>query len=106
MTGGDAGRCLSGHHLCPPKGLALAAGADLLVALPFPDHGSTFFLSNMTKFFGGGSFRCWSSLGLAIIMFTWWRGTQHGEAAHHSDDRAGRFRQIQGHQLDLCGAGR
>lgn len=65
------------------KGWRWPLGLTLLVALPFLTMEGTFFLSNMTKFFDGGFVPVLVSLSLAIIMFTWWRGTQHAvEAAH------------------------
>ena len=53
----------------------------ILLALPFLGLESTFFLSNMTKFFHGGFVPVVLSITLATLMFSWWRGTQLAIAA-------------------------
>jgi KUP system potassium uptake protein len=45
-------------------------------ALPFVTLEATFFLSNMTKFFHGGFVPVFLAIGLAVLMFSWWRGVQ------------------------------
>jgi KUP system potassium uptake protein len=46
------------------------------LALPFLGLESTFFLSNMTKFFAGGFVPVALSVTIGLLMFSWWRGTQ------------------------------
>ena len=46
------------------------------VALPFVGLESTFFVSNMTKFFHGGFVPVGLAVAIAVLMFSWWRGTQ------------------------------
>ena len=53
------------------------------VALPFIGLESTFFLSNMTKFFDGGFVPVFLSISMSLLMFSWWRGTQLAMEAGH-----------------------
>lgn len=53
----------------------------ILIALPFLGLESTFFLSNMTKFFHGGFVPVVLSVTIGLLMFSWWRGTQLAMAA-------------------------
>lgn len=48
----------------------------LLIAFPFVGLETTFFLSNMTKFFHGGFVPVCLAVTLGILMYSWWRGTQ------------------------------
>ncbi|MGB3147960.1 MAG: potassium transporter Kup [Paracoccaceae bacterium] len=46
------------------------------VAVPFLALESTFFLSNMTKFFAGGFVPVVMAVTIAVMMASWWRGVQ------------------------------
>ena len=58
------------------KGWRWSLWVIIPVALPFVGLESTFFISNMTKFFHGGFVPVCLALTIAALMFSWWRGTQ------------------------------
>ena len=65
------------------KGWRWPLWAIIPAALPFIGMESTFFLSNMTKFFAGGFVPVFLSITIALLMFSWWRGTQLAMEAGH-----------------------
>lgn len=58
------------------KGWRWSLWLVILIGMPFVALEGTFFLSNMTKFFSGGFVPVCLSLTIALLMFSWWRGTQ------------------------------
>jgi KUP system potassium uptake protein len=65
------------------KGWRWSLWLTILIALPFVGLESTFFLSNMTKFFHGGFVPVALAITISVLMFSWWRGTQLAMAAGH-----------------------
>jgi len=65
------------------KGWRWSLWLIILIALPFVGLESTFFLSNMTKFFHGGFVPVALAVTISVLMFSWWRGTQLAMAAGH-----------------------
>jgi len=65
------------------KGWRWSLWLVILLALPFVGLESTFFLSNMTKFFHGGFVPVALAVTICVLMFSWWRGTQLAMAAGH-----------------------
>ena len=63
------------------KGWRWSLWLVVLIALPFVGLESTFFLSNMTKFFHGGFVPVALAMTIGLLMFSWWRGTQLAMAA-------------------------
>jgi len=57
--------------------------AILPLAVPLLGLELTFFVSNMTKFFHGGYVPVFLGITIAVLMFSWWRGTQLAMAAGH-----------------------
>ena len=65
------------------KGWRWSLWLTILIALPCVGLESTFFLSNMTKFFHGGFVPVALAITISVLMFSWWRGTQLAMAAGH-----------------------
>ncbi|MFO1176751.1 MAG: potassium transporter Kup [Paracoccaceae bacterium] len=57
--------------------------AILPLAVPLLGLELTFFISNMTKFFHGGYVPVFLGITIAVLMFSWWRGTQLAMATAH-----------------------
>ena len=57
--------------------------AILPLAVPLLGLETTFFISNMTKFFHGGYVPVALGITIGFLMWSWWRGTQHALASAH-----------------------